>query len=226
MTLPLFAPETAVPEPLGDGAVLLRGFAAEQAPVWLEAVASVTAQAPFRVMTRPGGAALSVAMTNCGEWGWVSDARRYSYSSTDPVSAQPWPAMPAFMAEQAVAAAAVAGYPGYAPDACLINRYLPGAKLTLHRDEDEMDWSAPIVSISLGLACTFLWGGLRRQDPVRRIPLEHGDVLVWGGASRMAYHGVNALKDGQHPLLGRERWNLTFRMAKRHYAQTEHTATA
>lgn len=218
MSLPLFAIEVLPPERLGDGAVLLRGFAAAQEQAWVDAVQHVTTQAPFRVMTRPGGAALSVAMTNCGDWGWVSDAQRYSYSSIDPASGQPWPAMPAFMWEQAVAAAAAAGYSGYAPDACLMNRYLPGAKLTLHRDEDEMDWSAPIVSISLGLPCTFLWGGLRRQDPVRRLPLTHGDVLVWGGASRMTYHGVNPLKDGQHHLLGGERWNLTFRMAKAYYA--------
>lgn len=220
MSLPLFATEALPPEPLDDGAVLLRGFAAALAPQWLAAVATVTAQAPFRVMQRPGGAALSVAMTNCGDWGWVSDARRYHYSSSDPVSGQPWPAMPHFMQEQAVAAAAAAGYPGYAPDACLMNCYQPGAKLTLHRDEDEMDWSAPIVSISLGLPCTFLWGGLRRQDPVRRLPLTHGDVLVWGGPTRMAYHGVNPLKDGQHHLLGAQRWNLTFRMAKRYYGGT------
>ena len=217
MSLPLFEPEVWPPEHWDDGAVLLRGFAADLAQLWIEAVQQVAAQAPFRVMTRPGCAALSVAMTNCGDWGWVSDAQRYSYSSTDPVSGQPWPAMPTFMVEQAVAAAAAAGYPGYAPDACLMNRYQPGAKLTLHRDEDEMDWSAPIVSISLGLPCTFLWGGLRRQDPVRRVTLTHGDVLVWGGATRMTYHGVNPLKAGSHHLLGAERWNLTFRMAKRYY---------
>ena len=218
MSLPLFPAEAWPPQTLDAGAVLLRGFAAERARQWLEAVHSVTAQAPFRVMTRPGGAPLSVAMTNCGDWGWVSDAQRYSYSSTDPASGLPWPAIPLFMFEQAVAAAAAAGYPGYAPDACLMNCYQPGAKLTLHRDEDEMDWSAPIVSVSLGLPCTFLWGGLTRQDPVRRVPLTHGDVLVWGGPTRMAYHGVNPLKAGQHHVLGAQRWNLTFRMAKRYYA--------
>lgn len=218
MSLPLFPTEAWPPQTLDAGAVLLRGFAAERAPQWLEAVHSVTEQAPFRVMTRPGGAPLSVAMTNCGDWGWVSDAQRYSYSCTDPASGLPWPAIPSFMFEQAVAAAAAAGYPGYAPDACLMNCYQPGAKLSLHRDEDEMDWSAPIVSVSLGLPCTFLWGGLTRQDPVRRVPLTHGDVLVWGGPTRMAYHGVNPLKAGQHHVLGAQRWNLTFRMAKRYYA--------
>lgn len=207
---------------IDDGAWLLRGWAEAQTAQWVQAVQQVTAQAPFRVMTRPGGAPLSVAMSNCGAWGWVSDAQRYHYSSVDPSTGQPWPAMPAFLQAQAVAAADAAGYPGYAPDACLMNRYLPGAKLTLHRDEDEMDWHAPIVSVSLGLPCTFVWGGLRRQDPVRRFPLLHGDVLVWGGATRMAYHGVNPLKDGQHALLGTERWNLTFRMAKRYYEGEGH----
>ena len=217
MTLPLFETEATSPEALDDGAVLLRGWAAAQDAQWIAAVRAVAAQAPFRTMTRPGGAALSVAMTNCGNWGWVSNAQRYSYSSVDPQTGQPWPAMPAFMRAQAVAAAAAAGYPGYAPDACLMNRYLPGAKMPLHRDEDEMDWEAPIVSVSLGLPCTFLWGGRTRQDPVRRVPLVHGDVLVWGGATRMTYHGVNPLRDGHHHLLGAERWNLTFRMAKGHY---------
>lgn len=219
MTATLFddPPQPPARIAIDDGAWLLRGWAVEQAAHWVAAVQQVTAQAPFRVMTRPGGAALSVAMSNCGAWGWVSDAQRYHYSSIDPDSDQPWPAMPHFLYTQAVAAAAAAGYPGYAPDACLMNRYQPGAKLTLHRDEDEMDWQAPIVSISLGLPCTFLWGGLRRQDPVRRLALLHGDVLVWGGATRMAYHGVNPLKDGAHPLLGHARWNLTFRMAKRSY---------
>lgn len=217
MSLPLFDTPALPPHSLDDGAVLLRGWAAAQDDAWVAAVRSVAAQAAFRTMVRPGGAALSVAMTNCGDWGWVSDVQRYSYSSTDPRTGLPWPAMPAFMFEQAVAAAQAAGYGGYAPDACLVNRYQPGAKLTLHRDEDEMDWSAPIVSVSLGLPCTFLWGGLTRQSPVRRLPLTHGDVLVWGGATRMAYHGVNPLKDGRHHLLGAERWNLTFRMAKRYY---------
>ncbi len=149
-------------------------------------------------------------MTNCGDWGWVSDAQRYRYSSTDPATGLPWPAMPAFMQAQAVAAAAAAGYPGYAPDACLMNRYQPGAKMTLHRDEDEMDWSAPIVSVSLGLPCTFLWGGPTRQDPVRRVPLTHGDVLVWGGPTRMAYHGSIRSRPGSTICWGRSAWNLTF----------------
>jgi len=203
--------------PVDDGAVLLRGWAVAQAPQWVATVQQVTAHAPFRTMARPGGARLSVAMSNCGAWGWVSDSQGYRYSAVDPDSGQPWPAMPDFLCTQAIAAAAQAGYPAYAPDACLLNRYQPGARLGLHRDEDERDWTAPIVSVSLGLPCRFLWGGLRRQDPVRRIALLHGDVLVWGGATRMAYHGVHPLPDGQHALLGAQRWNLTFRMARRGY---------
>ena len=218
MTLPLFDTPDPGPQTLSPGAVLLRGWARAQAAQWVAQVAAVTAQAPFRTMVRPGGAPLSVAMTNCGAWGWVSDARRYHYSATDPQSGRPWPAMPAWLQQQAQAAADAAGHPGFAPDACLINRYVPGAKLTLHRDEDEADLSAPIVSVSLGLPATFLWGGLHRSDPVQRVPLQHGDVVVWGGPARMAYHGVNPLKDGHHDLLGSARWNLTFRMARARYA--------
>lgn len=217
MTLALFDPPAPHAIALDDGAVLLRGWARAQAPAWVAQVTAIAAQAPFRTMVRPGGAPLSVQMTNCGDWGWVSDARRYHYAATDPATGRPWPAMPPWLLDQAGAAAAAAGHAGFAPDACLINRYAPGNRLTLHRDEDEEDWSAPIVSVSLGLPATFLWGGLRRQDPVRRVALEHGDVLVWGGPSRMTYHGVNPLRDGRHELLGAERWNLTFRMARARY---------
>ena len=217
-TLPLFEMPTLEAQNLSPGAVLLRGWARAEAPEWVAQVAAITEKAPFRVMLRPGGAPLSVAMTNCGAYGWVSDARRYRYSATDPDTGLPWPAMPAWLLAQVQAAADVAGHPGFAPDACLINRYWPGAKLTLHRDEDEADLSAPIVSLSLGLSATFLWGGLHRRDPVQRLPLEHGDMLVWGGPARMTYHGVSPLKDGLHALLGSERWNLTFRMARTRYS--------
>ncbi len=217
MTLALFDTPGLQAHPLAPGAVLLRGWAGAQAGTWVEHVAAIAAQAPFRTMVRPGGAPLSVAMTNCGAFGWVSDARRYHYAARDPLSGQPWPAMPAWLRLQARAAAEAAGHPGFAPDACLINRYRPGNRLTLHRDEDEEDLSGPIVSVSLGLPATFLWGGLHRRDPVQRVLLQHGDVLVWGGPSRMAYHGVNPLRDGHHELLGGERWNLTFRMARARY---------
>ncbi len=215
--LRLFGPADDPPIPLDAGALLLPGWAAEQAGRWVDGVQAVVAQAPWRVMRTPGGAMMSVATSNCGAWGWVSDASGYAYRATDPLSGQPWPAMPEWLSEQASAAAAAAGYPGFAPDACLINRYAPGARMSLHRDADERDASAPIVSISLGLPATFLWGGLQRSDRVRRMQLEHGDVLVWGGASRMTFHGVSPLKDGLHPLLGSERWNLTFRMARALY---------
>ena len=160
---------------------------------------------------------MSVAMTNCGEHGWVSDRTGYRYDPLDPASGQPWPPMPAPFRKLAGDAAEAAGYPGFAPDACLINRYQPGARMGLHCDQDEHDFAAPIVSVSLGLACSFLWGGLTRQSPTRRLALTHGDVLVWGGPSRLVFHGVAPLKQGQHPLLGNERWNLTFRMAKARY---------
>lgn len=203
---------------IDDGAWLLRGWAAAQATQWSAAVQQVLAQLPFRASFTPSGLPMSVRMSSCGSWGWVSEPQGYRYSSSQPGSGAPWPAMPDFLQLQAVAAAQAAGYPGYAPDVCLINQYLPGAKMGLHRDADEMDWSAPIVSVSLGLPCTFLWGGLERSSLVRRISLLHGDVLVWGGATRMAYHGVQPLPDGQHALLGAERWNLTFRMARAHFA--------
>lgn len=217
--LRLFGPTDDPPIALDAGALLLPGWAAAAADAerWVAGVQAVVAQAPWRVMRTPGGASMSVAISNCGGWGWVSDASGYAYRATDPLSGQPWPAMPDWLSDRASAAAAAAGYPGFAPDACLINRYAPGARMSLHRDENERDASAPIVSISLGLPATFLWGGLQRSDRVRRLQLEHGDVLVWGGAARMTYHGVNPLKDGQHHLLGSERWNLTFRMARELY---------
>lgn len=217
MSLPLFETEPLPPEVIDDGVVLLRGFAAEQAQRWVDAVQSIQAQAGFRLMQVPGGKTMSVAISNCGDWGWVSDLQGYRYSATDPLSGSPWPAMPAFLQQQAAGAAAQAGYGGFAPDACLINRYRIGAKMGLHRDQDEADFAAPIVSVSLGLPCTFLWGGLTRLQPVRRLVLTHGDVLVFGGASRLVYHGVQTLKSGWHELLGHERWNLTFRMAREGY---------
>lgn len=215
MSLPLFETEAQPPEIFDEGAVLLRGFAAASELRWIEAVQALQAQAAFRVMQVPGGKSMSVAITNAGDWGWVSDLQGYRYSAFDPLTGTPWPAISAFLYEQAVAAAAAAGYPGFAPDACLINRYPTGARMGLHRDQDEADFAAPIVSVSLGLPCTFIWGGLQRQHPVQRFALTHGDVVVWGGPSRLVFHGVSPIKDGLHHLLGSERWNLTFRMAKR-----------
>ena len=198
-------------EQLEEGAMLLRGLAAAEAPVLVDEVARIAKTAAFRHMITPGGYTMSVAMTNCGRLGWVSDRSGYRYSAVDPDTGALWPAMPTAFLNIAVRAAAEAGFADYDPDACLINRYIPGAKLTLHQDRDEKDSWAPIVSVSLGLPAVFLWGGKRRSDPVRRLHLESGDIAVWGGPARFAYHGVAPLKDGQHPLTGGARINLTFR---------------
>jgi alkylated DNA repair protein (DNA oxidative demethylase) len=197
--------------PLEEGAVLLRGFASSEAPALVEEVARVAQAAPFRHLVTPGGYTMSVAMTNCGRVGWVSDRSGYRYDPVDPDTHRPWPAMPAAFLDLALRAAAEAGFPHYDPHACLINRYLAGAKLGLHQDRDENDAWAPIVSVSLGLPAVFLWGGKRRSDPVLRLRVETGDVAVWGGPARFIYHGVAPLKDGQHPLTGAARINLTFR---------------
>jgi DNA oxidative demethylase len=198
-------------ERLEEGAVLLRGFATANAPELLEEVARIAQAAPFRHLVTPGGYTMSVAMTNCGRVGWVSDRTGYRYDSVDPDTGALWPAMPEAFLDLAVRAAAEAGFAHYDPDACLINRYVAGAKLGLHQDRDEKDAWAPIVSVSLGLPAVFLWGGKRRSDPVRRLRVESGDVAVWGGPARFVYHGVAPLKDGQHPLTGDSRINLTFR---------------
>lgn len=209
----LFAPPPPARESLSPGALLLRGFALEAAPDLLAGIAAIAAAAPFRHMVTPGGFTMSVAMTSCGALGWVTDRRGYRYAPRDPDSGAAWPAMPEAFRALAERAAAEAGFPGFDPDTCLINRYLPGAKLALHQDKDERDTGAPIVSVSLGLPAMFQWGGLQRGDPVRRLALEHGDVLAWGGPSRLFHHGILALKPGQHPATGAARLNLTFRRA-------------
>jgi alkylated DNA repair protein (DNA oxidative demethylase) len=173
----------------------------------------VVEAAPFRHMLTPNGRRMSVAMTNCGAVGWVSDRAGYRYDACDPESGRPWPPMPDVFGQLALQAAERAGFGAFAPDACLINRYEPGARLSLHQDRDERDFAAPIVSVSLGLPAVFLFGGLRRADTPRRVPLVHGDVVVWGGPSRLRYHGVLPLEDGHHPLMGGYRINLTFRKA-------------
>ena len=206
-------PEPPGREDIAPGAALLRGFARAPDRALIEAIDAVVARAPFRHMVTPGGHPMSVAMTSCGTAGWVTDRRGYRYSVDDPDSAQPWPEMPAVLRDLAQRAAAEVGFAGFDPDACLINRYVPGAKMALHQDKDERDFSAPIVSVSLGLPATFQFGGLARSDKPRRYELRHGDVFVWGGPTRLVYHGVLTLKDGDHPLLGRQRINLTFRKA-------------
>ncbi|TWB37597.1 DNA oxidative demethylase AlkB [Nitrospirillum pindoramense] len=206
-------PSPPAREGLGPGAVALRGWALALVPALLSAVDQVAEAAPFRHMVTPGGFEMSVAMTNCGAAGWVTDRHGYRYAADDPMTGRPWPAMPGVLRDLAQAAAEEAGYPGFHPDACLVNRYEPGARLTLHQDRDERDRGHPIVSVSLGLSATFQFGGLKRTDPVRRIPLAHGDVVVWGGPSRLFHHGILPLKDGAHPLLGARRLNLTLRRA-------------
>ena len=199
--------------PITTGAVLLRGFAIAQAEALMACVDQITAQVPLRHLQTPGGLAMSVAMSNCGSWGWTSDRHGYRYVQQDPLSGNNWPAMPAAWLELAAQAAAATGYPGFVPDACLINQYLPGTKMSLHQDRDEKDFAQPIVSVSLGLPVVFLFGGSKRSDKPQRLRLEHGDVVVWGGLARLAFHGVMTLADGEHAQLGRQRINLTFRRA-------------
>jgi alkylated DNA repair protein (DNA oxidative demethylase) len=196
---------------LAPGAVLLRGWARDADVALLQAVEAVITQAPLRHMQTPGGYTMSVATTSCGALGWVSDPHGYRYAARDPHTDQPWPAMPDCLLTLAQAAAAEAGYANFQPEACLINQYVPGAKLSLHQDKDEKDLSAPIVSVSLGLSAVFLFGTPVRKDGPQRYRLVHGDVVVWGGQSRLAYHGVQPLEEGVHALLGRRRINLTFR---------------
>ena len=198
-------------EKLEEGAVLLRGFALTEAPLLVEEVERVAQAAAFRHLVTPGGYAMSVAMTNCGRVGWVSDRTGYRYDVLDPDTGLPWPPMPEAFLDIAARAAAEAGFVCYDPDACLINRYVAGAKLSLHQDRDENDATAPIVSVSLGLSAVFLWGGKRRSDSVRRLRIENGDIAVWGGPARFVYHGVAPLSEGYHPLTGNVRINLTFR---------------
>jgi DNA oxidative demethylase len=199
---------------MAERAVLLRGLAKAVERELIADISDIVARAPFRHMLTPGGHQMSVAMTNCGSVGWVTDRRGYRYDSVDPESTRPWPAMPLSFHALAGQAAEQAGFAGFSPDACLINRYEPGARMSLHQDKDELDLGAPIVSVSLGLPATFLFGGLQRSDKPRRFRLEHGDIAVWGGPSRLAFHGVAPLRDGEHALIGRQRINLTFRKTR------------
>lgn len=211
MTLSLF--DDMAHEALCPGAVVLRGFALPFEQAVLEALNAVTRAAPFRHMTTPSGFRMSVAMTNCGSLGWITDRTGYRYTANDPGSGAPWPAMPDALRTLARDAATAAGFDGFDPDACLVNRYEPGAKLSLHQDRDERDLGAPVVSVSLGIPATFLFGGLKRNDKPLRVPLAHGDVVAWGEPARLSFHGIAPLKEDSHPLLGRQRINLTFRKA-------------
>ena len=215
MTLDLFS-DAELPrgnEAIGPGAFVLRGFALHFVADLLPALHEVEQRAAFRHLVTPGGLTMSVAMTNCGRLGWISDRRGYRYAELDPETGRPWPPMPAVFERLAQASAAEAGFEGFEPDACLVNRYEPGTRLSLHQDKDERDYGAPIVSVSLGMPATFLFGGLARSDKAARIPLVHGDVVVWGGPDRLRYHGVLPLEDRPHAVLGRRRINLTFRKA-------------
>ena len=193
--------------------MLLGGFAEPVDRALLDTIGDIAQAAPFRRMVVPSGRTMSVAMANGGPAGWGTDRTGYRYDPVDPESARPWPKMPAVFADLAGRAAAAAGFAGFSPDACLVNRYEPGTRLSLHQDLNERDYSEPIVSVSLGVPAVFLWGGLKRADRPRRVPVVHGDVVVWGGPARMTFHGVNTLKEGHNPLTGILRYNRTFRWA-------------
>jgi DNA oxidative demethylase len=199
--------------PLGEHAVLLRGLARKRAPELIATIATIAAISPFRHMVTPGGWPMSVALTNCGQVGWVTDRSGYRYDNIDPTTGRPWPVLPPIFEDLAIEAAEAAGFGDFRPDACLVNRYEPGARLSLHQDRNEHDFDQPIVSVSLGLPAIFLWGGHARADKIRRIPLGHGDVVVWGRSDRLRFHGVHSLADGEHPLTGAFRFNFTFRRA-------------
>jgi alkylated DNA repair protein (DNA oxidative demethylase) len=211
--LDLFSDEAPWQEPLAEGAVILRRCARDQTDALLAAIDDIAAKNPFAHRITPGGHRMSVAMTNCGDFGWSSDSRGYQYTEQDAGSGHHWPPMPALFRELAQHAAREAGFNAFNPDACLINRYEPGAKLTLHQDKDEKDLRQPIVSVSLGLPAVFQFGGFERSDTTQRVMLEHGDIVVWGGPSRLRYHGILPLKAGIHPQAGAFRYNLTFRRA-------------
>jgi len=198
---------------IAPGAVVLRGFAMPADALLLADIQNVVEEAPLRHMVTPGGFRMSVATTNCGALGWLTDRKGYRYGACDPESGKPWPPIPDSFLRLACAAARTAGFDAFAPDACLVNRYVPGARLTLHQDRNERDFRQPIVSVSLGIPAVFLFGGLNRRDKPVRIPLQHGDVAVWGGPARLRFHGVMPLKEAQHPSLGACRFNLTFRKA-------------
>jgi alkylated DNA repair protein (DNA oxidative demethylase) len=218
ITLDLFA-DTEPEQPpkrlqIGEQSCVLRGFALPWLDPLLIALDAILAAAPFRQMVTPGGFTMSVALSSCGTWGWTTDRSGYQYTRDDPQTGNPWPEMPEVFFELAQAAAREAGFAAFVPDSCLINRYVPGAKMSLHHDKDENSYAAPIVSVSLGLPATFLFGGFERGDKSQRVPLFHGDIVVWGGVDRLRYHGVLPIKDGHHPRLGEQRINFTFRTAR------------
>jgi DNA oxidative demethylase len=215
----LFASSVEQQLHVAEGAVLLRNFVQQNKNVThaetalLADLHCVLENSPLRNMTTLGGFTMSVAMTNCGALGWVSDKKGYRYTMLDPSTGLPWSQMPVSFMALASAAAMQAGYANFVPDACLINQYQPGARMSLHQDKDEQDFSQPIVSVSLGIPAVFLFGGAKRSDNARKISLQHGDVIVWGGKSRLNYHGVMPLRASMHEVFGARRINLTFRKA-------------
>ncbi len=211
MTADLFADQTLLEEEFQPGAFLLRGFVTSSNSQLTAQLQVILAEASLRHMRTPGGFLMSVGMSNCGAHGWVTDRRGYRYDPQDPESGRPWPPMPAPWRDLARGAAARCGFAHFEPDACLINRYAPGARMSLHQDKNERDFTQPIVSVSIGLPAVFQFGGALRSDKALRVPLAHGDVVVWGGPARLRFHGVLPLKDGQHPVFGSQRINLTFR---------------
>lgn len=216
-TLDLFADDTPQPpasEQIGPRSWVLRGFALPLVDRLLPALERVLDQAPFRHMVTPGGHTMSAALSSCGAFGWTTDPQGYAYSRIDPQTGQPWPALPEIFLELAQHAADTAGFPDFVPDACLINRYIPGAKMSLHQDKNERGYEWPVVSVSLGIPAMFLFGGHARSDATQRVPLFHGDVVVWGGEDRLRFHGVMPIKQAEHPQLGEQRINFTFRKAR------------
>lgn len=200
-------------EQIGEQSYVLRGFALPWLDRLLPTLEAVLAAAPFRQMVTPGGFTMSVALSSCGTWGWTTDRSGYKYTRNDPQTGLPWPEMPEVFFELAQAAAREAGFIDFVPDSCLINRYIPGARMSLHQDKNEGSYAAPIVSVSLGLPATFLFGGFERSAKSQRVPLLHGDIVVWGGVDRLRYHGILPIKEGYHSQLGEQRINFTFRTA-------------
>ncbi|MDE1194490.1 MAG: DNA oxidative demethylase AlkB [Pseudomonas sp.] len=217
VTLDLFAddaPQLTATEQIGPQSFVFRGLALPLIDRLLPALEAVLTRAPFRNMITPGGYTMSVALSSCGQFGWTTDRSGYQYTRLDPHTGQPWPPMPDVFMELAQSAAQAAGFADFLPDACLINRYIPGAKLALHQDKDERGYEWPVVSVSLGIAAMFLFGGHARSDATQKVPLFHGDVVVWGGEDRLRYHGVMPIKQAEHPQLGEQRINFTFRKAR------------
>jgi alkylated DNA repair protein (DNA oxidative demethylase) len=191
----------------------LKAYALSSEKSLLADFESVIFQAPLRHMMTKMGSAMSAAMTNCGALGWVSDRRGYRYDANDPATNKSWPLMPASFRQLATLAAAEAGFDDFLPDACLINQYQVGASMGLHQDKNELEFNQPIVSVSLGIPAIFQFGGLARTDKTIKIPLKHGDIVVWGGDARLKFHGIATIKSNKHPIFGAYRYNLTFRKA-------------